>query len=399
MITEFLLPHLSETSATAKVVEWFVELGKPVRKGERLVAVETDKAVVEIESPADGFLRQVFFQPGSEVQVQAVLALLCSDLSEPVPAIDPYHHFGARKAPSAQEPAKRPEPARLEQGRLLASPMAVRLAEELGVDLQDIEGTGPGGRITRDDVLKAAGGKKAEAGIPPISPMRRAIAEHMAKSKQVAPHAYVQMEVDMSAVVAFREGQLAGSAGAEPLDCSYTDILVKAVAQCIREFPLTNSSWHEHGIRTSQDINIGIAVSLGDEGLIVPVVRNADGKSIAEIANETKELIRRARERHLAAHEFSGGTFTITNLGMYGVDNFVAIINQPESCILAVGAIKKKPVVAGGEIQIRPMMQMTLSIDHRVVDGAYAARFLQQLQQILSQPAEVLETTAYQAHV
>jgi pyruvate dehydrogenase E2 component (dihydrolipoamide acetyltransferase) len=387
MITEFVMPQLSETSATGKIVEWFVEVGQQVRKGERLLAVETDKAVVEIESPSDGFLRCVFFERGKEVQSQTVLALLSFDLSEQLPSIDPYYRLEARSAPAMVESSKPQEPGEPERARILASPVAVRLAEEKGVDLKQVQGTGPGGRITRDDVLRAAAApKEPGAGIIPVSRMRRAIASSMVRSKQVAPHAYVQMEIDMSQVVSLRESLLASPDGAEPLDCSYTDILISAAALSIQEFPLINASWQESGIRIPEDINIGLAVSLGDDGLIVPVVRNADQKSIAEIARETKELIRKAKDRRLAEHEFSGGTFTISNLGMYGVDNFVAIINQPQSCILAVGAIKKKPLVVDDQIQVRPVMQMTLSIDHRVVDGAYAARFLRQLQEILSQP-------------
>ena len=394
MITKFLMPRLSETSDTGKIAEWYVRKGEAVRKGQPLVAVESDKATIDIESPADGFLCKILVQQGEIGQAQTVLALLGESASEELAEIEPG-------IPEAQENVpekitqlgeeKYLEATDAQRHRILASPMAVRLASEKGIKLNELRGTGPAGRITKEDVLGAASAQRVSAApaidrVIPLTHSRAAIASRMARSKQSVPHAYIQLEVDMGEVLSLRKELAFGLDGGEPLDCSITDLMIKAVALALRDFRVLNSSLQGEEIIVWKDINIGFAVSVDDEGLIVPVVHNADQKSIWEIARSASELVGQARVGRIKLDSLSAGTFTISNLGMYAVDNIIPIINQPECCILGIGKINRKPVVVGDELAFRPMMQMTLSIDHRIVNGALAARFLQRLNNILLEP-------------
>jgi pyruvate dehydrogenase E2 component (dihydrolipoamide acetyltransferase) len=283
--------------------------------------------------------------------------------------------------------------------KVKASPAAKKLAEEHGIALEDIEGTGPGGRITREDVLKAVESKaaapapaapaaeaaKVEDKRVPLAGMRKVIADRMAESFRTAPHVTVDMEVDMSQAAAFRKALNEVA----PEKVSFTDIIVKIVARALEDFPVVNASLQGEEIVYNGQVNVGVAVALED-GLIVPVVKNANKLGIAAISQQVKELAAKAREGKLSPDEYKGGTFTISNLGMFGVDSFTPIINPPESAILGVNRIQKKPVVVNDEIVVRPMMNLSLSFDHRLIDGAVAAQFLQRVKALLENPALVL---------
>jgi pyruvate dehydrogenase E2 component (dihydrolipoamide acetyltransferase) len=394
MITKFIMPRLSETSDSAKIAEWYVRKGETVKKGQPLVAVESDKATIDIESPANGFVCQILLQQGEVGQVQAVLALIGESATDDLNAIEPgvptNHEMVQERVPRA-DGERHPETSDAQRHRILASPMAVQLAGEKGIKLSEVRGTGPAGRITKEDVLAAASAQQA-SGTPvidrviPFSPARATIAKKMADSKQNVPHAYILMEVNMGEVLSLRKELALGLSEGQPLDCSVTDLLIKAVALALRGFLVLNSRLQDEKIIVYKDINIGFAVSQADEGLVVPVIHKADQKSIWEIAQATGELVSQAREGRIKLDNLSASTFTISNLGMYEVDNIIPIINPPECCTLGIGKITRKPVVVGDDLDILPMMQMTLSFDHRIVDGALAARFLQRLKNILMEP-------------
>jgi pyruvate dehydrogenase E2 component (dihydrolipoamide acetyltransferase) len=290
-------------------------------------------------------------------------------------------------------------------GRLKASPLARSMAAQRQIPLESVTGSGPGGRIIKRDIESwqgggapapaAAGPRAAAAASParapeptvrpgeeiPLSNMRRTIARRLSESMFTAPHFYVTVEIDMDAAVALREQLLRG----EDVKVSYNDLVVKACARALTRFPGVNASWGEDRIATHGEVNVGVAVAMS-EGLIVPVVRNADAKSVVEISREVKELAARARDRKLKPEEFSGGTFTVSNLGMYDVTEFTAIINPPESAILAVGAVRAVPVVRDGQVVPGQRMRVTMSSDHRVVDGALAAQFLAEVRRLLENP-------------
>ena len=267
--------------------------------------------------------------------------------------------------------------------RVLASPAAKRIARENSIDLASLQGSGPEGSILAKDVLRSAPNGRSQSTaslaekIQALSPMRRIVAERMTRSKQSAPHFYLSVDIDMSAVIQRRMEWQESAKSRKP---SHNDFILYACARALREFPALNSSFSERGIRNHSDINLGMAVAL-EEGLVVPVIRNADRLSLAELAAQTRELVLKAQSKKLLPLDYEGGTFTISNLGMLGVDNFVAIINPPQAAILAVGRIAERVVADHGMFAVRSMMTATLSADHRVVDGAIGARFLQRLQQ------------------
>ncbi len=377
MATEILMPKLGQTVEEAKIERWLKKEGDEVKKGDVLLEVTTDKATLEVESFNKGILLKILHNEGDMVPVTTVIGYLGAK-DEEIP-----------EAPAGKNPEKKPEPAAkappapaqgapAKGGRIAASPLAKKLAASKGIDLSSVKGTGPGGRITREDVESAgapAASSKAEPGLVELTPMRKAIAEQMSKSKREIPHYYLSMDADMSAVLAKKEKGKA----------SITDYLISAVSRCLTEFPEMNSHWEDGKIRRFAEVNLGIAVGV-EEGLIVPVLRNADKKSVEEISAGNKRLASRAREKKLSPEEFSGGTFTISNLGMYKVESFLPIINPPEVGILGVGAIKQVPVVIDGNIGVRPVMKLCLSADHRAVDGASAAGFLNRLIEILQTP-------------
>lgn len=379
MATEILMPKLGQTVEEAKIERWLKQEGDEIKKGDVLLEVTTDKATLEVESFGKGILRKILYNEGDMVPVTTVIGYLGSKdeeipeapaAGEKKPEEKPESAPKAPSAPAQEAPAK--------GGRIAASPLAKKLAASKGIDLATVKGTGPGGRITKEDVESAgasAASSKAEFGVVELTPMRKAIAEQMSRSKREIPHYYLSMDADMSAVLAKKEKGKA----------SITDYLILAVSKCLSEFPEMNSHWEDGKIRRFAEVNLGIAVGV-EEGLIVPVLRNADKKSVEEISAENKRLASRAREKKLSPEEFSGGTFTISNLGMYRVESFLPIINPPEVGILGVGAIKQIPVVIDGNLGVRPVMKLCLSADHRAVDGAAAAGFLNRLIEILQTP-------------
>lgn len=373
------------------LLNWLKAEGDSVKKGEPLMEVETDKATVEVEAPASGILAQVSAAPGEEVPVgQKIALILAPGESSTKQSQSKTSPRPARSPAASRETLKEDRAERAPiTGRIVASPAARRIAKERSVDLASLKGSGPGGSIVAEDVMRAGGVQVAAPGGPPklretvpLTPMRRIVGERMTKSKQTAPHFYVSVDVDMTEVTQ-RRNKWKGSG--EPIVPSINDFILYASARGLREFPSMNAAFTDQGIQLFSDINIGVAVAL-EEGLVVPVIRNADRLSLEDLAKQSRELAGRAQKKKLFPLDFEGGTFTVSNLGMLGVDNFVAIINPPQCAILAVGQVADRVVPQGEKIVIRPMMTMTLSADHRVVDGAIAARFLQEIKRSLQKP-------------
>ncbi|HIE29309.1 TPA: 2-oxo acid dehydrogenase subunit E2 [Candidatus Poribacteria bacterium] len=466
MPTEIIMPQLDQTMTEGKVGKWLVKEGESVSKGTPIVEIETDKVVNELEAPADGVLAQIIASEGSKVPVKGVLAIIASQ-------DEAIQQVGVKTAPTTkvrpevvQPVAERikasPAAKNLAQqhgidlnqlrgsgpgGRIViedvqryidsskrdfstptserikVSPLAKRLAIEHGIDLTTITGTGPGDRIIRDDVLKDVEAKippapfekevtkppqapPAEVEIPaervvPLTGVRQIIAERMAQSAHTAAIVTLNTEVDATSLVEMRQ-RLNEKAELTGVSVSYTDLLVKIIALALRKHPMLNSTLSEDGIHLLKDINIGVAIALDENSplckghppledgaggiLIVPVVRHADKKTLSEISKEIEDMVQKARNKSLTPEAVQGGTFTLTNLGMFGVDTFTPIINPPQCAILGVGRIIKKPVVLDDEIVLRTMMGLSLSFDHRIVDGAPAAQFLQTISQLIAEP-------------
>jgi pyruvate dehydrogenase E2 component (dihydrolipoamide acetyltransferase) len=367
---EIPMPKLSDSMEQATVLSWLKRPGDQVRRGDPLVEVETDKATVVYEAEQDGVLGDIVVDEGVTADLGAVIARLIVD-GEPVPA-KPVAAAGRNTGLRAR-----------------ATPVARRVAGQLGVSLAGLDGSGPGGRIVRADVRRAVGPVGPE-GLDRgrgdrivLTPTQRTIAERMALSRSSIPEFTVESEVSMKGVVGLREDLRFGQIAPLP---SYNDFIVRAVALALRDHPRLNASYDDgHSLRFAR-INIGIAVAL-DDALIVPTLYDADRKTVTEIAVESRRLAERARARTLTADELGNGTFTISNLGMLGVRRFNAVINHPQAAILAVGAVAERPVVSAGELRVGTTMELALSCDHRVVYGADAARFLEQLRELLEHPA------------
>lgn len=373
MAVQIVMPKLGMAMTEGEVVKWLKEDGAQVAKDEPIVQVMSKKITYEVRAPQAGVLRHAV-PPKQKLPVGAVIGYIAAP-GEEVPL-----------APAAA-PAAAPGPAA--QAEVLATPMAKRLAREHGIDLREVRGTGPGGRIQESDVLAyleqrrqapAAPEAPPVARVIPFAGMRRAIAERMTESLQTMAQVTITTEADVTGLVEFVD-RLKTRA-----DISYTAVLVKAVAATLKQHPILNSTLVGDEIRLLDEINIGVGVAL-DDGLIVPVIRNADRLSLAEIDRELKRLSAAARAGTLTVDEVTGSTFTISNLGMYGVDAFTPIINPPEVAILGVGRIIEKPAVYRGQVAVRSLMTLSLTFDHRVVDGAPAAAFLQTLAGMLAQPA------------
>jgi pyruvate dehydrogenase E2 component (dihydrolipoamide acetyltransferase) len=359
------MPALGMAQETGKLVRWLKGDGEQVKKGEPLMEIETDKAAVEIEAPASGVLSGITAAEGDDITVGQAIAVILAP-GESAADIKPR----AAPAPTRAAESIRPEPvaaspAAVSSGRAAASPKARRLAAERGVDLSKMKGTGPGGVIVEEDVLQAGG---AAAAAEPA--LWRAMAQNVTRSWREAPHFFTMREIDASAMVRERERH--------PEEVTYTDLLVRAVAATLSRHPRMNSSQAE--------VNIGLAVALPD-GLMVPVIHNADRMTVVELATRRKELLARVRSGHVLSADVSGGTFTLSNLGMYGVDSFTAILTEGQAGILAVGRITDRVIAHDGVPSVRPTMQMSLSCDHRRVDGARAAEFIQVLAELLEVPA------------
>ncbi len=392
LVTEVIMPKMGQTMEKGKIVKWLKKEGEKVEKGEPLLEIETDKTTIEVEARVSGILR-ITAQEGEEAPIATTIGYIAKE-GEPLP-----EGIITGVGPTSLEASI--TEAKTEVGaaaRVKASPLAKKLAEEKGIDLSQVTGTGPGGRITKEDVLAYLASKplapvSEEAvkevapgfQIVPMSSMRKAIAWKMVQSKTHVPHFYVSTNVDMTDAFRLRETWNSDVEVKKGVRLSFTHLLIKAVAMALEEYTQLNSMLDGENIKLWRDINIGIAVSLED-GLIVPVLRGANRLSLPEIALEADRLIARAREKKLREEEFTGGTFTVSNMGTLDVESFVAIINVPETAILTVGRIADKPVVIEGQIIARKIMTATLSADHRVVDGVMAAKFLQKVKRSLEAP-------------
>jgi pyruvate dehydrogenase E2 component (dihydrolipoamide acetyltransferase) len=393
--TDIILPSLGFDMTEGKLVRWLKQEGERVEKGQAIAEIETEKANVEIESAASGILAKIVVPPGQTVPVGTVIGVIAEPgekiAEEPAPAAE------APEAPPPAEEARWEEAAPPPEVRVKASPVARKMAKEAGIDLSQIKGTGPGGRVMERDVQAAVEARPAPprpAAPPPppgeavpLSRMRQAIARRMAESKRTAPHFYVTVEIAMDEAMKVREQLNALAPEAEKV--SVNDLVVAAAARTLTRFPELNASYRDGSLEMHARINIGIAVAL-EEGLISPVLRDADKKTLRTIAAESKSLSERARSGKLRSDDMGPGTFTISNLGMFDVDEFIAIINPPEAAILAVGAVARRPAAVGDEIRIASLMKVTLSVDHRVADGARAGRFIQEFKSLLENPVNLL---------
>jgi pyruvate dehydrogenase E2 component (dihydrolipoamide acetyltransferase) len=400
MAVKVVMPQFDETMRSGKIVAWMKKEGEKVNKGEPIAQVETQKLTVEIEAPDNGILAKILAKEGDDIpilQTIAIIALPGESLKVESPSREIELTQAERKIEKPEEaPTDILEEPEMVNARVPISPLARKLAREHGIDLAKIKGSGPGGRISREDVMREIEESKTTAApelhyskVMPISKIRKTIAERMSYSAKNAPQVTVTVEADLSEIVRLRERILSGIEAETGIRLSYTDLLVKAAAVALRQEPMLNSRFDGDVIRLIEEINIGVAVEV-PEGLIVPVVRDADKKTLAQIARSTKQLVDGARDGKLSSSELTGGTFTITNLGPFGVDVFTPLINPPETAILGVGKIADKPMASDGKVEIRPMMYLSLSFDHRVIDGALAARFLQRIKQILEHPSSEL---------
>lgn len=432
------MPRMSDTMEEGNIIGWLKKEGETVEPGETLAEVETDKATMELDAFVEGTLLHIAVKEGP-VPIDGVIAVIGEegeDWKEAIEAAGGSENGASQSeeeeadneeqaeadAPAEQAPVETASSAGSDDKRVKASPLAKSMAKDAGVDISQISGSGDQGRIVKRDVeaflekqqaapqpqpaapeaapAPAAKAPQAEApavapftyatGEPqyedtPVSQMRKVIARRLGESKFTAPHFYLTLEINMDKAVSMRKSvnEIA------PTKISFNDFVVKACAAALRLHPAINSSWMGDTIRRNKDINIGVAVAVPD-GLLVPVVRYADMKTLSQINTEVKTLAGKAKERKLQPDEMSGNTFTISNLGMFGIDEFTAIINPPDSCIMAIGGIIQKPVVKDGEIVVGNMMKVTLSCDHRVVDGATGAAFLNSFKEILENPIRLM---------
>ncbi|BAW05495.1 dihydrolipoamide acetyltransferase family protein [Nocardia seriolae] len=424
-MSEVTMPRLSDTMEEGIVSAWLKQVGDQVKAGEILAEIETDKALMELEAYEDGILEAIIAEPGTAVAIGEPIALLGDGsgasaapaaalalaAAAPAPAAAPAAPAAAA-APAISAPAAGNGSTPTESGdRKKSSPLARKVAKEIGVDINAVNGTGPGGRVTKQDVENAgstatpaapAAAAAAPAATPaavapatgdyeeiPLTNIQRVSATRLTESKQQAPHIYLTSAIDVTELLAFRAqiNNTLEETGSGKV--SVNDLLVKAVATALRLDPAVNVSFAGDKLLRHKAINIGIAVAT-DAGLFVPVIHDADRKSVSAIAAEGKEKAGRARDRKLKGEDMSGGTFTISNLGMFGIEQFTAVINPPESAILAVGAAQDELKLDGEKVVSRKILRVTLSADHRSIDGAVAARFLQQLKELIEHPLRIV---------
>ena len=446
MATEVIMPVLGMTMESGIIVEWMKEEGDSVTEGEVLLNVETDKSVMEVEARASGTLLKILHGPGDDVPIQQVIAYIGEE-GETIAGEGDGGDSSADGGPDGDTGVAEATPEAVQAGvspqqngqdapavtgsdgqserpgspaRVKISPKARRHARDLGVAIENIAGTGPGGRIVFSDVeafaARTAAAAPAPAAAPatpapasapaaapaaagpgskrvhrraPLSGLRKIAATRLAESASTIPHFYLTMDVDMSRLTGLREQLIAYGEKRGLARVSVNDLIIKAAGIALRSFPAVNASLEGGEVVEYADVNVGFAVAL-DDGLVVPVVAAADQKSVFDIAAATRYLGEKARGKGLGPEDYGYGTFTISNLGMFGVDQFTAIINPPEAAILAVGRVKDTPVVVDGKVEIKAMMSVTLSSDHRLIDGAVAGRFLSHLREILEQPLELL---------
>ena len=420
-----LMPRLSDTMTEGVIAGWQKQVGDTVKKGDVLADIETDKATMELESYKDGVLLYQGAKAGEKILVNDLLCIIgkpgqnitdivaaSKNLGTTAPVNVPAVAQTAAAAPAAKATVAE---VVVNEGRIFASPLAKKIASEKGIDLRFVKGSGDNGRITKTDIdsytpaaatsgtatatttTTVAPAKAASAPIvsvpagevsfidTPVSQMRKVIARRLSESLFTAPHFYLTMSIDMDAAVAARTkiNEVAKT------KISFNDMVLKATALSLKQHPKVNSSWLGDTIRTNYHVNIGVAVAV-EEGLLVPVVRFADGKSLSQIGAEVKDFAQKAKDKKLQPSDWEGSTFTISNLGMFGIEEFTAIINPPDACILAVGGISQVPVVKNGHVVPGNVMKVTLSCDHRVVDGATGAAFLQTLKSLLEEPLRML---------
>ena len=383
MITKVIMPKLGETMEEGILNNWLKKEGDKVTKGEVLFEVITDKATFEAEAPANGYLRKILCKadPEKNIAVVQTIGYIADSMDEGIPAESTAPAKNVETAVKSDSVIRSEArvPYNSSDGIIKASPIAKRLAQEKRIDLSKITGTGPGGRITEKDVLEYKPGgvtniSSEDVEVVALTGIRKTIAQRLSQSKHDAPHYYLQVDIDVSKAVKKREE--------DGKKYSYNDIVVKATAQALEDFPLVNSTFESEKILKHKKINVGVAMMVEDR-LIVPVLKDTNKKTIQEISNQIKDLHAKASGNKLTEKDFSGGTFTVSNLGMYGIDRFTAIINPPQVGILAVGRVKEVPVVKDGKVIISWMMSVSASFDHRVVDGAYGAQFLGKLKNIL----------------
>ncbi len=431
MSINILMPALSPTMTEGKLAKWHVKVGDAVKSGQVICEIETDKATMEVEAVDEGKIGQILVEEGAEgVKVNAVIAVLLEegekDVAKPAapaaaaPAAKPATQPAAEPSPAAAAPAPAAKPATQPVAssggaRIFASPLAKRIAAEKGIDLAGLKGSGPNGRIVKADVENAKPGAAPAAAAPKAAPkaaapapaaggqpvfvapsdsrvphtsIRKVIARRMLESKQTVPHFYLTVDFEIDALLTARTA-INAVVEKKGTKVSVNDMVIKACAKALRDHPECNASWTEEEMIQYGAVDISVAVAT-DRGLITPIVRNADMKGLAQISIEMKDLASRAKSGKLKLEEFQGGGFTISNLGMFGIRDFGAIINTPQAMILAVGAGEERVVVRKGEMVVRNIMSCTLAVDHRVVDGAMGAQFLQTLKAYIEQPAAML---------
>ena len=425
MATRVHMEALSPTMQEGQVVRWLKAEGDSVAAGELLAEIETDKATMELVARGDGLLRAILLPEGQAAPVGSVIAVIAAadeDVADLLPAaparVAAEESVAAAQAssvpaprPTTPAPARRPSPpstrqtaaqvpatAQTDGGRLRASPVARRLAREAGLRLETVAGSGPRGRIVKRDIEAALTAGPATAPAPgpgvagedfvdvPLTQIRKTIARRLAQSLGPVPHFFLTMDVDMARATELRQQFNELELGAR---ISFNDIVIKATALALARHPECNAWWGGDHVRRHHRVHIGVAVAIED-GLITPVVRDAHARGIAEISNEVKALAGLAREKRLTPEQYTGSTFSISNLGMFGIEQFTGVINPPEAGILAVGAVEERPVAAEGQLVVRPRMRVTMSCDHRVIDGAQGASFLATLRDILEKPLSVL---------
>ena len=407
------MPKMSDTMTEGVIVSWLKQVGDDIKSGDILAEVETDKATMELENYVKGTLLHIGIPAGGSVPVDALIAIVGQKGEDISGLLASANSAPAASAPAVVEEVKaesvssapvQSNPSGNNDGRVKASPLAKSIAKEKGIDLSQVQGSGDNGRIIKKDIenfspaakQSSSSSSSAPVSLPQIiaqesyeevnlSQMRKVIARRLSESKHTAPHFYLTMSINMDKAIAARKQMNEFS----DVKISMNDIIIKAVALSLRKNPSVNSSWLGEKIRYNHHIHIGVAVAIED-GLIVPVVKFADNKSIAHISAEVKQLADKAKNKKLQPNEFEGNTFTISNLGMFGIDEFTAIINPPDACILAIGAAKEAVVVENGQMKVGNVMKVTLSCDHRVVDGAVGSAFLQTFKDLLENPVKML---------
>ncbi len=408
------MPKLSDTMTEGVVAAWTKNVGDAVKTGEILAEIETDKATMEFESFYDGVLLYIGVEIGKTAPVNAILAIIGDkgeEIASLITATPEVPVISEKKVEEKKEAAPTPLvvqekapvaevktiPLASNSGRIFASPLAKKLAEEKGIDINAVSGTGENGRIIKKDVDHYTPYTPAnrtfsqtQIGVEgftdePVSQMRKTISRRLAESKFSAPHFYLTLDIAMDQAITIRKGLNS----VEGVKVSFNDMVVKAVGMSLKQHPTVNSAWMGDFIRKNQHVHVGVAVAVED-GLLVPVIRFADSKGILEIASEVREYAQKAKDKKLQPSDWEGNTFTISNLGMFGIESFTEIINAPDSCIMAVGGIKEVPVVKDGKIVPGNVMKVTLSCDHRAVDGASGAAFLQTFKQFMENPVSML---------